>query len=114
MVGAATIRAAIDAYVAANNARDAQVVARLFVADARMHRAPGVGLVEGREAIRQVYAQLRGALARTEVEAVRRFIAGDGAACKGHPQRTVGALGRDGRDQRVRARRRGEIAILQG
>jgi steroid delta-isomerase len=80
MLEAETIRAAVADYFAANNARDAEAVARLFAAGARMHRVPGAAPVEGREAIRQVFAQLLGAFARVEVEAVQSFIAGDGAA----------------------------------
>jgi steroid delta-isomerase len=80
MVQAETIRAAIAAYFAANNAGDAEAVARLFAADARAHRVPGGAPVEGREAVRQLYAQLLGAYARVEAQVVQSFIAGNGAA----------------------------------
>ncbi len=74
------IRAAIDGYFAANNALDAEAVARLFAADARMHRVPGTAPIEGRETIRQIYGQLLGAFSRSDVQAVQTFIAGTGAA----------------------------------
>jgi uncharacterized protein (TIGR02246 family) len=80
MVQAEMIRTAVDGYFAANNALDADAVARLFSVDARMHRVPGTAPIEGRETIRQIYGHLLSAFARSEVEAVQTFIAGNGAA----------------------------------
>lgn len=80
MVQTETIRAAIAAYFAANNAGDAEAVARLFAVDAQAHRVPGSAPVAGREAIRQLYAHLLGTYARVEAQVVQSFISGNGAA----------------------------------
>lgn len=80
MTSTAMIQAAIDRYFAANTALDAEAVASLFAADARMYRVPGEAPLEGREAIRQVYRQLLDAIARFDAPPAHTYIQGNGAA----------------------------------
>jgi steroid delta-isomerase len=80
MVVKETIQSVVTGYFAANNRLDADAVAALFAPTAHMERVPGTPSIEGREAIRQAYRQLFGALLQSDVTAINTFIFGNGAA----------------------------------
>jgi uncharacterized protein (TIGR02246 family) len=76
------VQSAVDAYLAASRALDANAVAELFATDGVSIDPVGSPPHEGREAIRQFIQGATGALERIEPTADNVFIAGDGAAFK--------------------------------
>ncbi len=77
-----TVQSAIDAYLVATRAMDANAVAEAFATDGVSNDPVGSPPHEGRDAIRQFIQGATAAIERIESTADNVFIAGDGAAFK--------------------------------
>ena len=83
-----SVQSAIDAYLAASRAMDANAVAEAFATDGVSNDPVGSPPHEGRDAIRQFIQAATAALERIESTADNVFIAGDCAAFKWSMQLT--------------------------
>lgn len=80
MVSHESIRAAITAYFAANNARDVDGFVNAFAADAALYNVAETSPITGRDAVLQVAQQSLTPYREVSATIERIFISGNGAA----------------------------------